>query len=107
MPWLVVIELISYGFRAASLGVRLFANLMAGHCLLHILSCFGSCFHLIPDYVSIGNAFTLLSTWCATIAISMALQLEWCVAIVQAYVFCTLLCVYLRESSGQTLGVKA
>jgi len=99
VPWLVVIELISYGFRAASLGLRLFANLMAGHCLLHILSCFGSCFHLIPDY-SIGNQLHTIScsTWCATIAISMALQLEWCVAMIQAYVFCTLLCVYLRES---------
>ena len=30
-PLLVVLELVSYSFRAVSLGVRLFANMMAGH----------------------------------------------------------------------------
>ena len=40
-PLLVVLELVSYGFRAISLGVRLFANMMAGHTLLTILAGFG------------------------------------------------------------------
>ena len=39
-PLLVVLELISYCFRAVSLGVRLFANMMAGHTLVKILSGF-------------------------------------------------------------------
>jgi F-type H+-transporting ATPase subunit a len=38
VPLLVMIELISYVARAFSLGVRLFANLVAGHTLLKILS---------------------------------------------------------------------
>ena len=39
-PFLVVIEIISYISRPFSLGIRLFANLMAGHTLLAILSGF-------------------------------------------------------------------
>ena len=39
-PGLVVIELVSYCFRGISLGVRLFANMMAGHTLVKILSGF-------------------------------------------------------------------
>jgi F-type H+-transporting ATPase subunit a len=38
VPLLVMIEFISYVARAFSLGVRLFANLVAGHTLLKILS---------------------------------------------------------------------
>ena len=40
IPFLVVIELVSYIFRPISLGVRLFANMMAGHTLLKILAGF-------------------------------------------------------------------
>jgi len=39
-PFLVLLELISYCFRALSLGIRLFANMMAGHSLVKILSGF-------------------------------------------------------------------
>ena len=38
--FLVLLELISYCFRALSLGIRLFANMMAGHSLVKILSGF-------------------------------------------------------------------
>ena len=41
-PFLVLLELISYCFRALSLGIRLFANMMAGHSLVKILSGFAS-----------------------------------------------------------------
>ena len=33
-PLLVAIELVSYSFRVVSLALRLFANMMSGHCLL-------------------------------------------------------------------------
>ena len=36
-PFLIVVEAISYGSRAISLGVRLAANLIAGHLLLSII----------------------------------------------------------------------
>jgi F-type H+-transporting ATPase subunit a len=39
-PLLVFIELVSYSFRVISLSLRLFANMMSGHCLLKILAGF-------------------------------------------------------------------
>jgi ATP synthase subunit 6 len=40
-PLLIAIELVSYSFRIISLALRLFANMMSGHCLLKILAGFG------------------------------------------------------------------
>jgi F-type H+-transporting ATPase subunit a len=40
-PLSVVLQLVSYCFRAVSLGVHLFANMMAGHTLVKIISSFG------------------------------------------------------------------
>jgi F-type H+-transporting ATPase subunit a len=40
LPFLIVIEVISYFARALSLAVRLFANMMAGHSLLNIIASF-------------------------------------------------------------------
>jgi len=42
VPLLVSIEFTSYTARGFSLGVRMFANLFSGHCLLAILSVFGT-----------------------------------------------------------------
>jgi len=39
-PLLVMIEFVSYSFRVISLALRLFANMMSGHCLLKILAGF-------------------------------------------------------------------
>jgi ATP synthase subunit 6 len=39
-PLLVMIEVVSYSFRVISLALRLFANMMSGHCLLKILAGF-------------------------------------------------------------------
>jgi len=39
-PLLIGIELVSYSFRVISLALRLFANMMSGHCLLKILAGF-------------------------------------------------------------------
>jgi ATP synthase subunit 6 len=39
-PLLVFIEIVSYSFRVVSLSLRLFANMMSGHCLLKILAGF-------------------------------------------------------------------
>jgi len=40
IPMLIIIEIISYFARVASLSIRLFANMMAGHTLLKILAGF-------------------------------------------------------------------
>jgi ATP synthase subunit 6 len=39
-PFLIAIEIISYGARGLSLGIRLFANMTAGHSLMKILASF-------------------------------------------------------------------
>jgi ATP synthase subunit 6 len=39
-PFLTLIELVSYIARGFSLGIRLFANMLAGHALLKILASF-------------------------------------------------------------------
>jgi len=39
-PFLILIELVSYIARGFSLGIRLFANMLAGHALLKILAGF-------------------------------------------------------------------
>ena len=90
-PLLVVLELVSYCFRAVSLGVRLFANMMAGHTLVKILSGFAW------TMLSVGGVLTLASS--IPFAIVFALTgLEIGVACLQAYVFTILTCIYLNDA---------
>lgn len=91
-PFLVLLELISYCFRALSLGIRLFANMMAGHSLVKILSgfawtmlCMNDLFYFIGD---LGPLFIVLALT----------GLELGVAILQAYVFTILICIYLNDA---------
>ena len=90
-PFLVVIELVSYGFRAISLGVRLFANMMAGHTLVKILSGFAW------SMLSLGGVLKLAAG--IPFAVVFALMfLEVGVACLQAYVFTILTCIYLNDA---------
>jgi F-type H+-transporting ATPase subunit a len=90
-PLLVVLELVSYCFRAVSLGVRLFANMMAGHTLVKILSGFSW------TMLSVGGVLTIASF--IPFAIVFALTgLEIGVACLQAYVFTILICIYLNDA---------
>ena len=90
-PLLVVLELVSYAFRAISLGVRLFANMMAGHTLVKILCGFSW------TMLSVGGALTLPSV--LPFAVVFALTgLEIGVACLQAYVFTILTCIYLNDA---------
>jgi ATP synthase subunit 6 len=84
-PLIVVIEIVSYLLRTFSLSIRLFANMMAGHTLLHILASF--CF-------ASGLVFSIVP-WALVIAISF---LEIAIAFIQAYVFSILLCIYANDS---------
>lgn len=90
-PLLVVIELISYVFRPISLGVRLFANITAGHSLLAIIAGFGW------SIGTCGTSFALLSI-IPIIVIIAIYALELAVAFLQAYVFGVLLCIYLKDA---------
>lgn len=91
IPLLVPIEIISYLARAVSLGVRLFANMVAGHTLLKILSGF-----IAPMFTSgiIAAVITLLpfSIFVALIGLEIA------VSFIQAYVFCILTASYIKDA---------
>jgi ATP synthase subunit 6 len=88
LPMLIIIETISYFLRALSLSVRLFANLMSGHILLHILAFFSSKLF----------KFNLLVGIVSFILILAIVSLEFCIAALQAYVFAVLVCIYLNDS---------
>jgi F-type H+-transporting ATPase subunit a len=91
VPLLVLIELISYLARAFSLGVRLFANMVAGHTLLKILS--GMLWPILTSGIVMFFVALL------PMAIFLALVgLEIAVSFIQAYVFVVLTCVYLRDA---------
>lgn len=88
---LVPIELISYIFKPISLGVRLFANLMAGHTLLKVIVGFAWSMLLLENFISLLHIIPLL-----VLVILMGLELG--VAMIQAYVFTVLTCIYLNDS---------
>ena len=87
---LVPIEFVSYIFKPISLGVRLFANLMAGHTLLKVIVGFSWSMLLLEDVLSIAHIIPLL-----ILVILMGLELA--VAVIQAYVFTILTCIYLND----------
>ena len=83
---LVSIELLSYIFNPISLGVWLFANLMAGHTLLKVIVGFSWSMLLLEDVLAILHILPLL-----ILVLLMGLELG--VALIQAYVFTILTCV--------------
>jgi len=85
---LVPIEFVSYAFRPVSLAIRLFANMMAGHTLLHVMVSF--------SYLMIVNG--LLSCCLPALITLPLLILEAAVCLIQAYVFSLLTCIYLNDS---------
>jgi len=88
---LVPIEFVSYIFKPISLGVRLFANLMAGHTLLKVIVGFSWSMLLLENIISVFHFLPLL-----ILVILMGLELG--VALIQAYVFTILTCIYLNDS---------
>ncbi len=84
-PILIPIELISYLSRPISLSVRLFANIMAGHMVLKIFAGFVVALGVVGGVLPL--AMTVLITF-----------FEVFVALVQAYIFSILTCVYLNDA---------
>ena len=83
-PILVPIEVISYMSRPVSLGIRLFANMMAGHTMMAVFA---------------GFTITLGLFGFLPVAINVAMfALEIIVCALQAYVFTILTCLYLRDA---------
>jgi ATP synthase subunit 6 len=88
LPLLVVIEIMSYSLRPLSLAIRLFANMLAGHVLLHIIA--GAALVALNK-----NILLALAPW---LFITAFMVLELGIAFLQAYVFSILLCIYLHDS---------
>nr|UQJ78833.1 ATP synthase F0 subunit 6 [Rasbora argyrotaenia] len=88
IPVLVIIETISLLIRPLALGVRLTANLTAGHLLIQLIST------AVFVLVSVMPTVALLTS---TVLVMLTL-LEIAVAMIQAYVFILLLSLYLQEN---------
>jgi F-type H+-transporting ATPase subunit a len=86
LPLLFVIEMVSFLSRPFSLAIRLAANIGAGHTLMAVMAGF-----VLPMGVFgvLPMAFLLFMS-----------GLEFFVAILQAYVFTLLACLYLGEALG-------
>lgn len=96
VPWwlvafIVPIEVISFFVRPLTLSVRLFANMMAGHLILKVVVGFA------VAAASMGAAWSLLGLFPVLINVAL-LIFECLVAVIQAYVFAILSCVYLRDA---------
>ena len=91
VPILVPIELVSYIFRVISLPVRLFANMMAGHTLLKVIAGFAWTMLNVNSFIFIAHFIPL-------IIIVLLVGLEIAVALIQAYVFTILICMYINDA---------
>nr|YP_009429066.1 ATP synthase F0 subunit 6 [Etheostoma chuckwachatte]ASW20615.1 ATP synthase subunit 6 [Etheostoma chuckwachatte] len=88
IPVLIVIETISLFIRPLALGVRLTANLTAGHLLIQLIAT--AAFVLLPLMPAVA-----LVTSAVLVLLTL---LEIAVAMIQAYVFVLLLTLYLQEN---------
>lgn len=85
LPIVVPIELISYFIRPISHSVRLFANMMAGHTMLKVFAGFAV---MLPWWGKIAPAGFMIAFT----------GLELVVAILQAFIFTVLTCIYLNDA---------
>ena len=83
IPYIMIIELISYLSRVLSLAIRLSTNMIAGHVLIYIISFF-----------SYNSKFYLLGIP----VLILILILEIGVSIIQAYVLAVLTATYIKDS---------
>nr|AKA97969.1 ATPase subunit 6 [Veniliornis lignarius]AKA97970.1 ATPase subunit 6 [Veniliornis lignarius] len=88
IPALILIETTSLLIRPLALGVRLTANLTAGHLLIQLISTASTAL------LSIMPAISVLTT----IILLLLTILEVAVAMIQAYVYVLLLSLYLQEN---------
>ena len=92
LPLVVAIEILSFLSRPLSHSVRLFANMLAGHITLKVFAGF---------VALLGTSLGAIG-WIggiAPLALTVAIYaLEMLVAVLQAYVFAILTCIYLNDA---------
>ena len=91
IPFLMIIEVISYFVRPVSLSVRLFANMLAGHTMLKVFAGLAVMISGVGGAAMAGSVFPF-------IALIGLTGLEVLVAVLQAYVFTILTCMYLNDA---------
>ncbi|MFO1088462.1 MAG: F0F1 ATP synthase subunit A [Hyphomicrobiales bacterium] len=91
LPFISLIEIISFLSRPVSLGLRLFGNMLAGHIVLKVFAGF------IVSLSALGVAGILGSIFPLGMAVGLT-ALEFLVAFLQAFVFAILTCVYLNDA---------
>ena len=89
-PIMIPVELMSLLIKPGALAIRLFANMLAGHIALKIFAGF-------IGLLLGGGIWALLAP--LPLALTVALTaLEVLVAVLQAYVFAVLTCIYLSDA---------
>ena len=91
LPFMVVIELISFLSRPISLSLRLFANMLAGHIAMKVFA----------GFIVMMTASGVVGWFGAVLPLFMVVALtalEFLVAALQAYVFAVLTCIYLNDA---------
>ena len=92
-PVFVLLESISYSFRAISLGVRLWANMLAGHQLIHLVAALS----LVPALCLTKVLAAPITVLAAGLLMALS-GLETIVCVLQSGVFCLLGSFYLTET---------
>jgi len=87
-PFIISIEFVSYVARAVSLGMRLFANMFAGHSLVKILMSFA--------WLFLNSALPVLSIPVFILLLGI-FMMEVGIAYLQSYVFSALSAMYLED----------
>lgn len=85
LPLIVMIEVVSYMMRPISLSVRLFANMLAGHILMKVIAGF---------VIGLG----IVGGWAPFAFMVGFTGFEVVVAILQAFIFALLTCIYLNDA---------
>jgi len=88
-PFIILIEFVSYIARAVSLGMRLFANMFAGHSLVKILMSFA--------WLFLTSALPLLSIPVFALLL-VIFMMELGIAYLQSYVFGALTAMYFEDA---------
>jgi F-type H+-transporting ATPase subunit a len=91
LPFIVVIEFMSFFSRPLSHALRLFANMLGGHTVLKVFAGF------VVSIMGMGGLASMGAFGPLLFSIPL-LALEFLVAFLQAYVFAILTCIYLNDA---------
>lgn len=95
VPFLVLVELISYIIRIASLALRLFANILSGHLLLDTISMF--LYYTAATATAGAGYYAALFGALFALLLCVTLLSELIIAVLQAYIFVVLSVIYLND----------